>query len=320
MRIRGPVMRKMAMMAAAMAFTACSMDGVPGAVPIAATRIAYPPIADATKVRPDSVAAFAVSTPTEIVRYGPGPRHFGELRVPTGRGPFPVAIVIHGGCFTKGFATQAYMAPLSTRLTEAGIATWNIDYREIGDVGAGWPGTFDDFAAAAAELTRLAKRYPLDLKRVGAVGHSAGMTAVGFLAAGPRAVDGITIPKGIPMVRNAVMLDGWPDLGAAIGFDKQICGTPVMLPLHGGTPFDRPARYAMTAMGAWPYQARVLMVGGGLISPELATKVAGEVRAKGGTIEIINAPSGSHFGMVAPGSSDFAVVEPRMIALLKRKP
>src|SRR5258706_11392617 len=33
----------------------------------------------------------------ERIVYGTGPLQFGELRLPSGAGPFPVAILVHGG-------------------------------------------------------------------------------------------------------------------------------------------------------------------------------------------------------------------------------
>jgi len=32
------------------------------------------------------------------IQYGKDPMQFGELRLPKGKGPHPVAVVIHGGC------------------------------------------------------------------------------------------------------------------------------------------------------------------------------------------------------------------------------
>ena len=33
------------------------------------------------------------------IAYGEAPLQFGELRLPTGRGPHPVAVIVHGGCW-----------------------------------------------------------------------------------------------------------------------------------------------------------------------------------------------------------------------------
>src|SRR6476646_486275 len=57
---------------------------------------------------------------------------------------------------------------------EHGIATWNIEYLQVGDPGGGWPGTFLDWGLAADHLRVLAKSGPLDLTHVVAVGHRQG--------------------------------------------------------------------------------------------------------------------------------------------------
>jgi acetyl esterase/lipase len=81
---------------------------------------------------------------------------FGELRLPGGKGPFPVVAVIHGGCWTRSFEDVTGTAPLADMLTKRGIATWNINYRARGDAGAGYPGTFEDVGAGVDHLRALA--------------------------------------------------------------------------------------------------------------------------------------------------------------------
>src|SRR5215468_9805667 len=116
------------------------------------------------------------------VSYGSNEFQFGELRLPKGPGPYPVAIVIHGGCWMSQYGLS-YMGHLSAALTEAGVATWSIEYRRVGNQGGGWPGTFEDVSRAADHLRKIAKTYPLDLNRVIAVGHSAGGHLALWLAA-----------------------------------------------------------------------------------------------------------------------------------------
>lgn len=82
------------------------------------------------------------------------PLQFGELRLPKGPGPFPVAIVIHGGCWVSKFATLQNTAALADGLRDAGVATWNVEYRRLDNPGGGWPGTFADVAAAAITFRR----------------------------------------------------------------------------------------------------------------------------------------------------------------------
>ena len=50
------------------------------------------------------------------------------------------------------------MRPMANALTEAGIATWNIEYRRIDQPGGGWPGTFQDVGAVPYFLRTIAIR------------------------------------------------------------------------------------------------------------------------------------------------------------------
>ena len=109
----------------------------------------------------------------EVVTYGEAPSQFGELRLPAGEGPFPVAVVIHGGCWQFKYGVD-HIAPLAADLNEHGIATWAIEYRRLGEPGGGWPGTFDDVATGLARLESLAADKPIDAGRMALVGHSAG--------------------------------------------------------------------------------------------------------------------------------------------------
>ncbi len=118
---------------------------------------------------------------TRHIQYGADPLQFGELRVPSARGPHPVAIVVHGGCWAAKLGSgeerllaMGMMRPLAAALSDAGIAVWNIEYRRLGNSGGGWPGTFQDVGRAANFLRALAADNELDLTRVIGIGHSAG--------------------------------------------------------------------------------------------------------------------------------------------------
>src|SRR5215510_4011646 len=127
------------------------------------------------------------------IAYGTDPLQFGELRVPATKGPHPVAIVVHGGCWVAKLGNldpravaMDNMRPLASALTEAGIATWNIEYRRLDNDGGGWPGTFQDVAHAADFLRSLQRDHQLDLARVISIGHSAGGHLAMWLAARPK--------------------------------------------------------------------------------------------------------------------------------------
>jgi acetyl esterase/lipase len=105
--------------------------------------------------------------------YGAEPKQFGDLRVPRGGGPFPLAVVMHGGNW-KALYNLIHTGHACIALAAAGIATWNIEYRAVGDVDGGWPASGDDVARGIDFVEELAERYPLDRERVVLVGHSAG--------------------------------------------------------------------------------------------------------------------------------------------------
>jgi len=104
------------------------------------------------------------------IAYGPEPLQFGDLRVPAGDGPFPLAVVLHGGYWQATY-NVIHTGPLSIALTGAGIATWNVEYRSIGVPGGEWPGPREDLKLALAYLDRLPFEHD---GRTVLVGHSAG--------------------------------------------------------------------------------------------------------------------------------------------------
>lgn len=105
--------------------------------------------------------------------YGTDPNQFADIRLPKTKGPFPVAIAIHGGYWRAKY-DLAHCGHLCAALTAKGIATWNIEYRRVGNRGGGWPGTFEDIRNAYRYVAQIAKRYDLDSTRVAVMGHSAG--------------------------------------------------------------------------------------------------------------------------------------------------
>jgi acetyl esterase/lipase len=124
--------------------------------------LAASPASAQQRFGPRQVDSLPSSAPSLVAHYGTDSLEFGELRMPSGTGPFPVAVVIHGGCWTVGFAILRNTAPLASALTDLGVATWIIEYRQVGNPGGGWPRTFLDVAAG------------IDLSRVTLVGHVVG--------------------------------------------------------------------------------------------------------------------------------------------------
>lgn len=205
----------------------------------------------------DSFAAQAVwhFTPADVnvlhsqpadhrIHYGKDPLQFADLRLPKGKGPYPVAIIIHGGCWMSKFADLQNTAVLADALRDLGIATWNIEYRPEDYVGGGWPGTLTDVGQAADFLKKIAPQYSLDLSRVVVIGHSAGGHLALWLAARHRLPksSSLYVQKPLP-VRGVIALGGVPDLKAFREQGAKICGQDVIGKLLGATPEEIEKHY-----------------------------------------------------------------------------
>jgi acetyl esterase/lipase len=104
------------------------------------------------------------------VAYGTGPLQFGDLRVPAGDGPFPLAVVLHGGYWQSTY-NLIHTGHMCIALAEDGIATWNLEYRRLGDPGGEWPAAGEDVGLALSHLEQLPFEHD---GRIVLVGHSAG--------------------------------------------------------------------------------------------------------------------------------------------------
>ena len=107
--------------------------------------------------------------PGTIVSYGDHPEQRVEQRLPEGDGPFPVAVLIHGGYWRSRWEFDL-MDAMAVDLTARGYATWNVEYRRPDEHG--WDATTDDVAASLAALETVPGN--LDLNRIVLMGHSAG--------------------------------------------------------------------------------------------------------------------------------------------------
>lgn len=134
----------------------------------------------------------------------------GALSLPTGAGPHPVVVLVHGG-FWRPQYDHTLMDPLAESVVASGWAAWNIDYRPAGE-GGGWPTTFTDVAAAVDHLAVLADDHALDVDRVAVVGHSAGGTlalwtaARSGLPADAPGADPVVVPAGVVAQAGVVNL------------------------------------------------------------------------------------------------------------------
>lgn len=256
------------------------------------------------------------------IAYGADPLQFGELRVPATRGPHPVAIIVHGGCWVSKLGNMDEravaldnMRPMAAALTEAGIATWNVEYRRLGNAGGGWPGTFQDVAQATDFIRTLAEANELDLTRVIAVGHSAGGHFALWLAARPKLPQTSELYLSNPLsLRGVVDLDGPADLKAVMSVQQSACGSPVITTLMGGSPEEQPERYrAGSPIELLPFGVRQEFLASRMTAAQVPPYDTAAKRA-GDVLHTTVLPTAGHFMFIDPQSD----VWPEVIAAIRR--
>jgi acetyl esterase/lipase len=230
-------------------------------------------------------------------------------------------VVIHGGSWQARYGRIA-MRGLVGDLLRRGWASWNIEYRRVGN-GGGWPATFEDVAAAIDHLPQL--DAPLDLTRVSVLGHSAG----GHLALWAAGRD--RLPMGAPgfrdggcrvRLRQAIAQAGVCDLVDAY---RQWRGGAVRA-LMGGAPDEVSERYAVgDPIRLIPPGIPVLLVHGTLdetVSVKLSRSYERAVNAAGGEVELveIEGTAGHHRAHIDPRTPAWAAVVERLASTRRAAP
>jgi len=231
-------------------------------------------------------------SPPERHPYGTARSQFGELFLPDGEGPWPVAAVLHGG-FWRAQYGRKLMRPLCADLAARGWAAWNVEYRRLGRLsGGGFPRTLDDVAAAVDHLVDLRSRALFDLDRVVAIGHSAGGHLAAWLATRdePRVrVTGVVSQAGVVDLRLASELE---------------LSRRVVHRFLGGTPAGVPERYtAASPAERLPLGVPVLLTHGGrddVVPARMSERFAASARAAGDVVDLFLEPDADHFGHLDP--------------------
>jgi len=231
-------------------------------------------------------------------RYGPHADQFGDLSVPRGDGPFPVAVLLHGG-FWRERHTLELMAGLARDLTGRGWAAWNVEFRRVGEVsGGGYPVTLEDVAAGVDLVSTL--DAPLDLGRVVPIGHSAG-GQLGLWAAAR--ADAVVRLAGV--VAQAGVLD----LRAA---EHDPGGEDAVAIFMGGLATEVPERYAdASPVERVPIGVPQLLVHGDAdvrVPVQTSRRYAETARAAGDDVELAVRPGEDHFVHLDPGGGAWADV------------
>jgi acetyl esterase/lipase len=236
--------------------------------------------------------------PFERIAYGTSPQQYGELTRPAGGVGSPVVVVIHGGFWQSDY-DLSLMVPVCEALAREGYATWNIEYRRVGDAGGGWPGTFLDVGAATDHLRTVAPQTSLDLRKVVTLGHSAG-GQLALWVAGRRWIREGELQTRRPIkLRGAIALAGIVELGHAYELGMAPVGR-----LMGGSPLDVPQRYATGDPAALlPLGVPQVLVHGSadaIVPVALSAGYQREATSRGDEARLVELPGTGHFELINP--------------------
>jgi acetyl esterase/lipase len=258
-------------------------------------------------MKPGELEKLPARPPDHRLSYGADASQVGELRVPSGPGPHPVAVLIHGGCWRAEFATLQDLPAMADALKEAGIASWNIEYRRLGQPSAGWPGTYQDVGRGIDHLRGIARAHRLDLSKVVVVGHSAGGHLAMWSATRSQigADSALFVPNPLP-IRGVVNLAGTIDMTRNIERMEAACRAPVVTQMLGGTTDTVGSRYReVSATALLPLRVRQVLVWGqyeDFVPLALAEAHVSAAKAAGDPARLVVIPAAGHFELANPSS------------------
>jgi acetyl esterase/lipase len=277
----------------------------------------------ASRVHADPVelkafAALEKPAPTAVLEYGPAPSQAVDMFLPGGKGPHPVAILIHGGCWKDlPGAGREQLRPIGSELANRGIAVWSVGYRRADEKGGGYPGTFQDVATAIDQLRLHSARYNLDVSRTVVVGHSAGGHLALWASLRHRLPAQSPLRVANPLIPGSVIsLGGVPDLKAFGRFVPLLCGPGIIEKLvPQGAAVDPYADISPAQLPAPP--GPVVMVSGildRLVPPYVADDYARLMRREQSkAVARVEIPAAGHFDLVMPGTAAWREVESRIV-------
>jgi acetyl esterase/lipase len=291
--------------------------------------------------------------PDHVLRYGPLPDQVADLRLPSGlgagdTGQVPMLVLLLHGGFWRAAYDRKHLGPLAAALAAENFLVCTPEFRRTGQPGGGWPGTFDDVAAAVDRLPGLVRSALGRAAGPGQVilaGHSAGghlalwsagrhrlrpaspwhrsssqTGAAGSSGAAAAAAAGVSGIPGIPddpgdsgvsgaRVAEVVALAPISDLAAC---QRAGLDDDAAGELLGGGPAEQPSRYAVADPARLvPLGVPVHIVHGTAderVPFAMSREFAARAQAAGDPVTLDVLAESGHFGVIDPLSADWPVV------------
>jgi acetyl esterase/lipase len=231
-----------------------------------------------------------------------------------------LVLFLHGG-FWRAAYDRAHTGPLAAALAAEGFAVCTPEFRRTGQPGGGWPGTFDDIAAAVDRLPGLV-RDAAGADVIGGVpavlaGHSAGGHLALWAAARHMLPPDAPWYAAQPQVAGVVALAAVSDLAACYAMRL---GHDAVVPLLGGGPSQFPERYRMTdPVRLLPLGCPVRLVHGtadDVVPCSLSRDFAARGRETGCDVSLAELPGAGHFDVIDPLSGAWPRVAAAFVSVV----
>lgn len=266
------------------------------------TTIKFPSVAN--NVAYSKVAALPFAAADENISYGADPLQYAllwrakkvtKVKNLENKQAYPLVILIHGGCWLSAYDIQHTYA-LSTGLAQAGFNVWSLEYRRSGDIGGGWPATYDDVKAGIL-ASALYNSGEFDLSHSVLVGHSAG-GHLALLAGGE-----------IKQLNGVIGLAAITDI-AEYAMGSNSC-QQVTKNFMQGMPKDKTVEYHLANPSKQPLHINTTILQGDKDDIVPAFELDQLQR------RVILLEGGGHFDWIHPGSEAFKILTQQLDGLAK---
>jgi acetyl esterase len=222
-----------------------------------------------------------------------------DASIPDGPGPYPAAIIVHGGAWVTG-DKQRSVRPLFKPLTDSGIAWFSINYRlarandpasliSLDGLAALSSGS-EDVRNAIEYVRTHASEWNVDASRIVLIGESAGAHLASMAALKPapgkpvQAVVAFYSPSDL-----VTLVDSSPRIPDALR--KMVKGSPLEAMLMGGLKQLSPQTWVT---GQAPPFLMIHGTADSLVPFAQSEAMCGALRSSGASCELVPVPGAGH--------------------------